>query len=307
MIREVLDKIISPSQNAFVPERSIADNILLAQELFTGYNQKHLPRRCALKVDLRKAYDTVEWDFLIAVMHLFGFPQLFIHWIKECATTPTFSVCLNGAAHGFFAGARGLRQGDPMSPYLFVLVIEVLRMLLQQLIDQDRDFIFHWNASQMICSFVQQSISLFKRGLEMFAALSGLHVSPTKSHLILSKSAQYNRDGLLGVLGFQEGHLPVRYLGLHLIASRLSLSDCKPLLSKIDSRIRDWGGQQLSFAARIQLIKSVIISLNIYWAMAFILPKGVIREIENGCGLSYRRGFGRWIPEGHMESSMSAD
>ncbi|KAL0427389.1 UNVERIFIED_CONTAM: hypothetical protein Slati_2913700 [Sesamum latifolium] len=90
----------------------------------------------------------------------------------------------------------------------------------------------------------------------MFAALSGLHVSPTKSHLILSKSAQHNRDRLLGVLGFQEGHLPIRYLGLPLIASRLSLSDCKPLLSKIDSRIRGWGGLQLSFAARVQLIKS---------------------------------------------------
>ncbi|KAL0403754.1 UNVERIFIED_CONTAM: hypothetical protein Sradi_2016200 [Sesamum radiatum] len=61
---------------------------------------------------------------------------------------------------------------------------------------------------------------------------------------------------------------------------RLSLSDCKPLLSKIDSRIRGWGGLQLSFAARIQLIKSVLMSLNIYWAMAFILPKGIIREIE---------------------------
>ncbi|KAL0443759.1 UNVERIFIED_CONTAM: hypothetical protein Slati_2098600 [Sesamum latifolium] len=71
-------------------------------------------------------------------------------------------------------------------------------------------------------------MSLFKKGLEMFVALSRLHMSPTKSHLILSKSAQYNRDRLLRVLGFQEGQLPVRYPGLPLIASRLSLSDCKP-------------------------------------------------------------------------------
>ncbi|KAL0459205.1 UNVERIFIED_CONTAM: hypothetical protein Slati_0547700 [Sesamum latifolium] len=114
----------------------------------------------------------------------------------------------------------------------------------------------------------------------MFSALSGLHVSPTKSHLILSKFAQHNRNRLLGGVGFQEGHLPVRYLGLPLIASRLFLSDCKPLLSKIDSRIRGWRGLQLSFAARVQLIKSVLMSLNIYWAMAFIISKGVIREIE---------------------------
>ncbi|KAL0284497.1 UNVERIFIED_CONTAM: hypothetical protein Sradi_7195800 [Sesamum radiatum] len=72
-MRGILDTLISPSQNAFVPGRAIGDNILLAQELFSGYNQKHLPPRCALKVDLRKAYDTVEWDFLTAVLILFGF------------------------------------------------------------------------------------------------------------------------------------------------------------------------------------------------------------------------------------------
>ncbi|KAK4383900.1 hypothetical protein Sango_3110100 [Sesamum angolense] len=103
-LRLVLDKMISPSQNAFVRGRSIGDNILLAQEMFTGYNRQGLPKRCALKVDLRKAYDTVEWDFLIAALQLFGFPDVFIGWIEECVTTPMFSVCINGNPHGFFKG-----------------------------------------------------------------------------------------------------------------------------------------------------------------------------------------------------------
>ncbi|KAL0386038.1 UNVERIFIED_CONTAM: hypothetical protein Sradi_2998100 [Sesamum radiatum] len=93
----VLDSLISPSQNAFVLGRAISDNILLAQELFTGYNQQHLPPRFALKVDLRKAYDTVECHFLIAVLKLFGFSFVFILWIEECVTSPSYSVCLNGA------------------------------------------------------------------------------------------------------------------------------------------------------------------------------------------------------------------
>ncbi|KAK4384062.1 Retrovirus-related Pol polyprotein from type-2 retrotransposable element R2DM [Sesamum angolense] len=139
-IREILDLLISPSQNAFVPGRLISDNILLAQELFSGYNQCRLPPRCALKVDLRKAYDTVEWDFLIATLRVFGFPAVFIRWIEECVTSAHYSVVVNGGVHGFFAGARGLRQGDPMSPYLFVLVVEVLHMIFQQLIEQDEEF-----------------------------------------------------------------------------------------------------------------------------------------------------------------------
>ncbi|KAK4383827.1 hypothetical protein Sango_3115800 [Sesamum angolense] len=106
-LRLVLDKIISPSQNAFVPGRSIGDNILLAQEMFSGYNRQGLPMRCALKVDLRKAYVTVEWDFLSAVLHLFGFSYIFIGWIEECVITPMFSVCINGNPHGSLRAPGG--------------------------------------------------------------------------------------------------------------------------------------------------------------------------------------------------------
>ncbi|KAL0291987.1 UNVERIFIED_CONTAM: Retrovirus-related Pol polyprotein from type-2 retrotransposable element R2DM [Sesamum radiatum] len=225
-MRGILDMLISPSQNAFVPGRAIGDNILLAQELFSGYNQKHLPPRCALKVDLRKAYDTVEWDFLRAVLMLFGFPEQFIQWIVVCVTTPSFSVCLNGAPHGFFRGARGLRQGDPMSPFLFVLVMEVLTLILQQ-IEQNGGFSFHWRCDRiqlfqlgfaddllLFSKADPNSVSLFKEGLTTFAELSGLQANLHKSHLILSSSAAPLRATLLTILGFQEGHLPLRYLGL---------------------------------------------------------------------------------------------
>ncbi|KAL0308180.1 UNVERIFIED_CONTAM: Transposon TX1 uncharacterized protein [Sesamum angustifolium] len=291
-IRESLDLLISPSQNAFVLGRLISDNVLLAQELFSGYNQCRLPPKCALKVDLRKAYDTVEWDFLIATLQMFGFPVVFIGWVEECVTSAHYSVVVNGGVHGFFAGARGLRQGDPMSPYLFVLVMEVLHMILQQLIEQDGDFQYHWRCQELnlfqlsftndlllLCKADVRSVNLFSRGLDLFATLSGLHTNPQKSQLIISKAALGIRDLLLATLGFQEGHLPVRYLGLPLISARLSIADCQPLLQKIDSRIKGWEGVQISFAGRVQLIKSILISFEVYWAMAFILPKRIINEM----------------------------
>ncbi|KAL2237706.1 UNVERIFIED_CONTAM: hypothetical protein Sindi_0962300 [Sesamum indicum] len=236
---------------------------MIAQELFSGYHQSCLPPRCALKVGIRKAYDSVEWDFLVAVFELFGFPPTFIRWIEECVTTPSFSVGLNGKPHGFFSGARGLRQGDPLSPYLFVLVMEVLHLEYLQMIDQDGLFSFHWKCDSaqifqlgfaddllLFCRADMNSIGVLKRGLDRFAVWSGLRLNVQKSHLIILRSAQGLREEMLEALGFQVGLLPLRYLGLPLLSSRLTIADCQPLLVKIDKRIAGWEGMALSYAGR---------------------------------------------------------
>ncbi|KAL0297922.1 UNVERIFIED_CONTAM: hypothetical protein Sangu_3171000 [Sesamum angustifolium] len=187
--------------------------------------------------------------------------------------------------------ARGLRQ-NPVSPYLFVLVMEVLHLILRQFIEQDGGFAYHWQCKDLglfqlsfaddlilLCKAEVRSVDLFRRGLDLFASLSGLHTNPQKSHLILSKAANGVRTALLETLGFQEGRLPLRYLGLPLIASRLTMLDCQPLLQKIDARIHGWDGVGLSFVGQVQLIKSVLLAFEVYWAMTFLLPKGVIKEI----------------------------
>jgi hypothetical protein len=127
--------------------RRIGDNILLTQELLRNYHRDKGSPRCALKVDLMKAFDTVRWDFLLSVLNTVGFPDIVIRWIKECITTPRFSISINGELNGFFAGGRGLRQGDPLSPYLFVLVMEAFSGLLNCMVNEG-PFKFHWRCKK---------------------------------------------------------------------------------------------------------------------------------------------------------------
>ncbi|XP_011073867.1 uncharacterized protein LOC105158725 [Sesamum indicum] len=201
---------------------------------------------------------------LALIPKLFGFPDMFNKWVEECVTTPSFLVGMNGKPHGFFLGARGLRQGDPLSPYLFVLVMEVLHMGFLQLIEQDMNFTFYWKCEAskvfqlgfaddqlLFCRANTESIRALKDGLDRFALWFALRLNAEKSHLIISKSAQNVKEQLLVVLGFLEGHLPMRYLGLPLISSRLSISDCQPLLTKIDACFNGWEGLTLSYACRL--------------------------------------------------------
>ncbi|KAL0295408.1 UNVERIFIED_CONTAM: putative ribonuclease H protein [Sesamum radiatum] len=110
--------------------------------------------------------------------------------------------------------------------------------------------------------------------------MSGLKVNPNKSSIILSKAVRSERQEILEVLGFQEGSLPIKYLGVPLTASRLTIADCQPLLDKVSSRISGWSHLSLSFAGRVQVIKSVLSALHMYWGSVFILPKAVIKVLE---------------------------
>ncbi|XP_039056151.1 uncharacterized protein LOC120198995 [Hibiscus syriacus] len=105
----LIPDIISLNQTAFIKGRSILDNTLLAQELVRGYNRKNISPRCSLKIDIHKAFDTLNWDFISTILQSIGMPSTFINWIELCFSTARFSISFNESLIGFFKGAKGIR------------------------------------------------------------------------------------------------------------------------------------------------------------------------------------------------------
>jgi len=186
-LRAGLEDIISLNQGAFIPYRSIAENILLAQDIVSDYHKSSGRPRCALKVDLTKAYDSVNWPFVLHCLKCFGAPGRYVGWIRECITNPRFTIALNGSLVGYFLGKKGLRQGDPLSPYLFVIAMEVLSLLLQEAAATDPRFGFHpWCKSIgltdlcfaddlfIVSAATTESIQVIQGVLSEFEELSGL-------------------------------------------------------------------------------------------------------------------------------------
>lgn len=293
-LEQILPQWISPSQSAFVQGRLLTENVLLATELVQGFGQQSVSSRGVLKVDLRKAFDSVDWNFILEVLKAANLPHRFVSWIKQCITTPSFSINVNGSLCGYFKGSKGLRQGDPLSPSLFVIAMEILARLLESNFS-DGSIGFHPKASEVKISSLAfaDDLMIFYDGkpsslqginsvLSSFKTLSGLEMNTEKS-AVYTAGLDDTESEETRAFGFVNGTFPFRYLGLPLLHRKLRRSDYSPLIDKVASRFNHWATKTLSFAGRLQLISSVIYSTVNFWLSSFILPKCCLKTIEQMC------------------------
>ena len=245
-LRPILERIIHPVQSAFVSQRAIHDNILLAHEVINKFH--HLKGKkgyAAVKIDMEKAYDRIEWDFLLKCLEQLGFHPIWINWIRECVTTVSYSVLVNNEPCGFFKPTRGLRQGDPLSPYLFLICMDVLaKRLAHQALNSKSGIgfklapradripcLFFADDSLLFCKATSQAVLHLKSLLDTFCHQSGQLINLQKSMIVFSKNTpSLDRQHVKGVLNIPTSSALGKYLGCASFQGRPSSESSRILL-----------------------------------------------------------------------------
>ena len=229
-LRAVLDNLTSESQNSFVGGRQILDSVLIANECLDSRLKSRLPS-VVCKLDIEKAYDHVNWEALFYLLGCMGFGVKWRGWIKACVTFVRFSVLVNGSPEGFFGSSRGLRQGDPLSPLLFLLIMEVLSILLKKSeywnlirgfqvgsVNSVRLRISHMlfaDDTILFCDASREQQLSIRLVLSCFQAFMGLKVNVGKSEIVPVGEVN-NLDTLANILQCRMGSLPMKYLRMPL-------------------------------------------------------------------------------------------
>lgn len=242
-----------------------------------------------LKLDISKAFDSVNWNYLLEAMKQLGFSQTWCNLIREMLRA-TFQVKVNGFLSPSYEAANGLRQGDPLSPYLFVIAMEGFSRLMDLSVKKQWISPLRRRSTSISHTLYADDVMVYAhatttsaRGiakvLERFAAYSGLVPNLQKCSVFFG-GPSVNEDELLAILGMVKGQLPSTYLGLPLITTALNAQLCNPLVEKIKMKLTGWAGKLLSFAGRTELIRSVITSMHLYWSSCFQLPEATLSTIE---------------------------
>ncbi|KAK6780052.1 hypothetical protein RDI58_022236 [Solanum bulbocastanum] len=294
-LADILPVLISDNQSGFVRGRSITESIMLAQEITHDIKRPKPGDNVVIKLDMTKAYDRVSWSFTCLVLRRFGFGEAFIDMIWRIMSNNWYSIIINGHRHGFFHSTRGLKQGDPLSPALFILGAEVLSRMLN-LAHKDplyRGFRMKQKGPQInhLCfaddviiftSTDRQSMKIIMNTLKEYEQSSEQLINKEKSHFMIpSNTSQDIIDSIQEVTGFTRQDSPISYLGCPLYIGRQRIIYFSHLVEKVSKKICGWQGKILSFGGKITLIKHALHSMPIHTMSAISPPNTTIKYIES--------------------------
>jgi len=246
----VIGSVVSDCQSAFVKGKQILDSILVANEVVD--DARRLKKEMLLfKVDFEKAYDSMDFIYLEEVMKQMNFPTLWRKWMSECVGTATASVLVNGSPTDEFLLERGLRQGDPLSPFLFLLAVEGFNVLMQSVVEvglfngyrlgrENALGLSHLQFADDTLIIGEKSwlnVRSMRAVLLIFEQMFGLKVNFNKSLLTgVNVSVSWLYEAALA-LNCHVGAIPFVYLGLPVGGDPRKLDFWKPVLNCIHSRL----------------------------------------------------------------------
>jgi len=268
-LKKVIGKIIDIRQSAFIEGRGLLDSVLITNEVLEDYKRKR--KRCIFfKVDYEKAYDSVKWDFIYYMLRRLGFYDRWIQWIKGCLESASVSVLVNRSPTREFFPRKGLRQGDPLAPFLFLIVVEGLagvtrvakeKKLIDSLeVGKDKvkvNMLQYADDTLFFCEANTKSVLNIKAILQCFELSSGLRVNFAKSRIGGTGMDQVTLQHFAAILNCDTMVSPFIYLGMPVGGSHKHGAFWNGVIEKVQARLSRWKGRSLLMAGRICLIRSV--------------------------------------------------
>jgi hypothetical protein len=295
-VKKVLPFVITDHQSAFLTNRLITDNILVAFEAFHKIYKTTNKKKgfVGIKLDMAKAYDRIEWSFLHKTLLTMGFPPNLVNTIMRCVTTVSFSILINGHSSNSFNPQRGLRQGDPLSPYLFIICAEVLSGLLTKGL-ADGNFqgvmiapsappishLFFADDSLFFCRSDPKEAMFLMNTLLLYQSISGQKVNLDKSEMVFNPRLREDiKQKFQAQLPIAISTKITKYLGMPTQFGRSKVQDFNFIMDRVIKKLKGWKERNLSFAGRGVLIKAVAQAIPVFVMSCFLLPQDICDRIE---------------------------
>ncbi|GJW47023.1 RNA-directed DNA polymerase, eukaryota [Tanacetum coccineum] len=263
------------------------------------------------KADFEKAFDSVRWDYLDGILSNFGFGAKWRGWIQGCLNSAKGSILVNGSPSSEFTFHKGLKQGDPLSPFLFILVMESLHISFNNILNA-RFFkgirineslilshLFYADDAIFIGTWDKANVISMVHMLNCFFMASGLKINILKSKLMGIGTTQEEVNSAAKIIGCSTFSTPFKYLGVKVGSSSSRSKFWDEVISKVSSRLSKWKAKSLSIEGRFTLIKSVLTSLPLYFMSIYKAPMGVLHKLE-----SIRRRFFNGVDNNERKINM---